>query len=333
LECWSTFQTPAAGIRQVIFLVHHHSITPSLLSYRAAPQSGALTRFTYTEYHMGVDARLVVYAPDQSTAIEACTAAFARIAELDTMMSDYRPDSELMRLSDKAGGPPVRVSPELFLVLRKARDMAERSDGKFDVTVGPLVQLWRKARKTGMLPRPEEIERARKLVGWRKMHLSEKDQTVRLETKGMRLDLGGIAKGYADDEAQRELKKHGITRALVEMGGDIVVSDPPPGEDGWVIEVPNAGNQDLRFANQAISTSGDTEQFVVIGGKRYSHVIDPHTGIALKNRVQATVIALDGLTSDPLSTAMTLVDEAVRKKLLKVYPGTRAFVRVLEGSK
>src|SRR5579862_5301967 len=125
---------------------------------------------------------------------------------------------------------------------------------------------------------------------------------------GMRLDLGGIAKGYADDEVQKVLKQHGIKRALVEMGGDIVVSDPPPGSKGWEILVPNAGidhaPDKLYFANQAISTSGDTEQFVVIGGVRYSHVVDPHTGQALTSRVQVTVIAPDGLTSDPLCKAI-----------------------------
>jgi thiamine biosynthesis lipoprotein len=152
----------------------------------------------------------------------------------------------------------------------------------------------------------------------------------------MKLDLGGIAKGYADDEAQRVLRQHGITRALVEMGGDIVVSGPPPGTEGWTIRVPNAGDDrgpaDLHLAHRAISTSGDTEQFVLIGGHRYSHVVDPRTGQALTNRVQVTLIAPDGLTSDPLSTALTVLDEKGRSSLLKVYSGTKAYVRVLSES-
>ena len=282
---------------------------------------------------MGVDARLVVYAPDRPTAEDACAAAFARIAALDSIMSDYRRDSELTRLSARAGGPPTRVSPDLFLVLRRAQEVARNSGGAFDVSVGPLVALWRKARKTGVLPDPAEIQRARRVVGWRKLRLDEGARTVRLAVRGMKLDLGGIAKGYADDEAQRVLQQHGITRALVEMGGDIVVSGPPPGTDGWTIRVPNAagdqGPADLRFAHRAISTSGDTEQFVVIGGRRYSHVVDPHTGEALTNRVQVTVTAPDGLTSDPLSTALTVLGGKDRRKLLQAYPGTTAYVRVL----
>src|ERR1041384_7152946 len=113
-----------------------------------------LTRHTYTEYHMGVDARLVVYAPDIRKAEEACTAAFKRIAELDSIMSDYRRDSELNRLCEKSGGPAVKVSADLYRVLRKAEEVSRRSEGAFDITVGPLIALWRNARKTGKLPTP-----------------------------------------------------------------------------------------------------------------------------------------------------------------------------------
>jgi len=320
----------------------------------AAPPSGALSRYTYTEYHMGVDARLLVYAPDRSTAEDACSAAFARIAALDTIMSDYRRDSELTRLSARAGGPPVRVSPDLFRVLRRAQEVARYSGGAFDVTVGPLVALWRAARKTAVLPDPAALQHARRLVGWQKLRLDEHTRTVRLTIPGMRLDLGGIAKGYAADAAQRVLREHGITRALVELGGDIVVSGPPPGTDGWTIRVPNAAGSgdrrqatgdgedklsllspvtcrlptDFHFAHRAISTSGDTEQFVVIGGRHYSHVVDPRTGQALTNRVQVTLTAPDGLTSDPLATALSVLGGKDRK-LLHAYPGTTAYVRVL----
>ena len=281
---------------------------------------------------MGVDARLVLYAPSQAVAEKAGLAAFNRIAALDTCMSDYRKDSELNLLCAKAGGPPVHVSADLFRVLRRAQEISARTKGAFDVTVAPLVALWRKARKTGILPDPDDIAKARKLVGWQKMRLDPVARTVELTVPGMRLDLGGIAKGYADDEAQRVLKRNGIKSALIEMGGDIVVTNAPPGTDGWTIRVPNAGDDhgpvDLKFVNQAISTSGDTEQFVVIGGVQYSHVVDPRTGQALTNRVQATIVARDGLTSDPLSTVLTLLDEKERVELLKRYRGTKSYIRV-----
>lgn len=306
-----------------------------------------LTRFTYTEYHMGVDARLVVYAPTEKVAQDACRAAFERMAQLDTMMSDYRVDSELNKLCAKSGGPAVHVSPEMFLVLQRAVEVSRRSHGAFDVTVGPLVRLWRAARKSAVLPTVAEIANARAHVGWQHIYLDKSTGYVRLDTPGMKLDFGGIAKGYADDEAQRVLKEHGVDRALVEMGGDIVVSDPPPGEKGWKIEVPNAvarpsrsrvsptvpvGRREIPFQNCAVSSSGDTEQFVVIGGRRYSHIVDPRTGWALTTRVQVTVIAKDGLTSDPLTKAVTMLSEAPRRKFLRFYPGVKTFARVIRGA-
>jgi FAD:protein FMN transferase len=304
---------------------------PSYPAFR--PQSAELTRFTYTEYHMGIDARIVVYARDQSTAEKACIAAFARIAELDTIMSDYRKDSELMRLCAKAGGPPVPVSSNLMTVLRRAEEVSKRSHGAFDVTAGPVIALWREARKSGELPKDGEIHSALSSVGWERLKLDPKAKTVKLEVPGMKLDLGGIAKGYAADEAQKALKKNGVTRALVELGGDIVVSGPPPGKKGWTIRVPNAGDDhgpvDLQFSRCAVSTSGDTEQFVVIGGVQYSHVVDPRTGQALTNRVQATVVARDGLTSDPLATTMTIVAAKDRHRILKAFGIKTCYIKSL----
>ena len=279
---------------------------------------------------MGVDTRLVVYATDKTIAEKACAAAFERIAALDTMMSDYRKNSELNNLSDHAGGPSVHVSHELFKVLVTAQEISSQSDGMFDVTIGPVVQLWRKARKTAVFPDREALKEARKKVGWQMMSLDKAKQTVKLAIPGMRLDLGAIAKGYADDEAQIVLKQNGITSALVEMGGDIVVSDAPPGSKGWTIEVPNSksGHSKIQVANCAISSSGDTEQFVVIDGVKYSHVINPHSGLAMTNHVEVTIITKNGLISDPLSTALTLVSPSRQKELLRRYAGTKMYLRV-----
>jgi thiamine biosynthesis lipoprotein len=277
---------------------------------------------------MGVDTRIVVYAKDKKTAEDACAAAFERISVLDTAMSDYMKSSELTRLSDGAGGPAVKVSEDLFRVLKMSQEVSSLSDGYFDVTVGPLVQLWRKARKTVVLPVAAEIERARGLVGWQMVKLDDMARTVQLVKPGMRLDLGAIGKGFADDEAQIVLKKYGIKSALVEMGGDIVVSDSPPGKPGWVIQVSDGKTETkkMTLSNCAISTSGDAEQFVIIGGVRYSHVVDPHTGYALTKGVQATITAKTGLIADPVSTALTLLDEAGRKRLLRHYPGTKVYL-------
>jgi thiamine biosynthesis lipoprotein len=287
-----------------------------------------LIRFTLVEYHMGIDARLVVYAANKQVVDKACEAAFKRIAQLDDMMSDYRPKSELMRLCAQPKGTAVKISDDLYRVFERSQTVSRRSDGAFDITVGPLVQLWRKARKNGKAPAPELIEAARKLVGYKKLTLSSKTHSATLAMDRMKLDLGGIAKGYAADEALKVLRQNGIKSALIEMGGDLVLGDSPPKSKGWTVQVPNDKSKELFLHNCAISSSGDTEQFVVIDGKRYSHVVDPKTGQGLTKRIQASIIAKDGFTTDPLSTALTILDKRGRARLLRWYPSTKTFIKI-----
>jgi thiamine biosynthesis lipoprotein len=271
----------------------------------------ALTRYEFTEPHMGTRFRIILYAPNEGAARKAATDAFARIASLNAIMSDYDPTSELMRLCSKAGGPPLPVSAELFFVLSKAQEVSRQSGGAFDVTVGPVVKLWRLARRKRKLPDPEKLAAARALVGWQNVRLDSDKRTVQLLKPGMQLDLGGIAKGYAADEALTVLKKHGIERGLVAAGGDIAVSGPPPGADGWRIAIATLpGEKDpgrLILHHAAVSTSGDAEQFVEIDGKRYSHIVDPRTGIGLVGRMSATVVARRGIDADSLTKVVAVL--------------------------
>ncbi len=278
---------------------------------------------------MGVAARIVVYAHDKDLAQWACSRAFRRIAELEDLMSDYRPHSELMRLCTEGHLTPVKVSPDLFFVLQRAVELSQRTNGAFDITVGPFVALWRQARQTKQLPTNEDLQRARQLVGWEKIHLDPVSQTVRLAVAGMRLDLGGIAKGYAADCALSVLSRFGLRRALIELGGDIVVGDPPPNRKGWRIAILDEGGKPERFlelANCAISTSGTTEQFVEIGGRHYAHIVDPRTGLGLTKLVLVTVVARDGITADSLATALCVLGEKEGRPLADAY-GAIAFFR------
>jgi len=281
-----------------------------LTALSATAAEPALTRFTYTEPHMGTKFKIILYAPDRATADAASQAAFARIAALDGIMSDYRPTSELMRLCQKAGGEPVPVSEELFFVLSRAEEVSRLSGGAFDVTVGPIVKLWRRARRTERLPDPDDLSRALALVGYDKVRLDAKARTVQLLKPGMQLDLGGIAKGYAADEALRELERHQVTRALVAAGGDIAASGPPPDADGWTVGIAPLEDPDskpsrsLLLKDAAVSTSGDAEQYVEIDGKRYSHIVDPKTGVGLLGRRSATVVARRGIWADSLTKAV-----------------------------
>lgn len=300
------------------------------LSLAPALPAQSLARYEYAELHMGVQVRLTVYADSQEKAEDGCTKAFARIAQLEDVMSDYRPTSELMRLCDQSVGQPVKVSDDLFKVMKASQELAEKTDGAFDITVGPIVKLWRTARKTKQMPPQAELSTALESVGWQKLKLDGKNHTVTLLSPHMKLDLGGIGKGFAGDEAIKTLKENGLAIAMFEAGGDIVLGDAPPNTKGWTIEIEQKiprGPNSLTLANCAISTSGDTEQFVEIDGHRYSHVVDPHTGLGLTNHFAATVVATDGTTSDSLSTALTVLGEKRAATLLASYPKVQAWVR------
>jgi FAD:protein FMN transferase len=304
----------------------------ALLSAAAPPQ-----RFVFSEPHMGTIFKIVLYADDEKQAARAASAAFARVAELDDIMSDYRPTSELMRLCDKAGTGPVKVSPELFHVLVRSVEVSDLSDGAFDVTVGPVVHLWRLARRTQRLPDAEKLAQARALVGWRNVKLDPKERTVELLKPGMRLDLGGIAKGYAGDEAQAALKKHGVTSAMVAAGGDLTFSNAPPGEAGWDVTIQPLDDEEakqprhLRLANAAVSTSGDANQYVEIDGKRYSHIVDPHTGLGLVGRMSVTVVAPNGITADSLTKVVCVLGPDKGFPLIEKVPGVSSrMVRIGE---
>ncbi len=280
-------------------------------------------RREYIELHMGVAVRVVVYAADDATARRAARAAYARIAELEQIMSDYRPQSEVRRLASRAGAE-VPVSEPLYAVLARALELARLSDGAFDPTVGPFVALWRDARRTGRLPERSTLDSAAARAGWQKVHLDSATRSVRLDVAGMEIDLGGIAKGYILDQARAEFYRQGVRRVLLEAGGDISAGDPPPGRAGWRVAGMPGGRT---LADAAVSTSGDTEQFVIINGVRYSHVVDPRTGLGVTSRRHATVVAPDGATADGLATALTVLDDERGTALLKSFPAVVAAVR------
>jgi thiamine biosynthesis lipoprotein len=312
---------------------------PPSLEGKGVGESGSSERFEFESKHMGTTFRIVLYAADKDTAKKAADAAFARVAQLEDVMSDYKPTSELMRLCQAFAtkvGEPVKVSDDLFAVLSKAVELSERSDGAFDVTVGPVVQLWRHARRTQELPDPKELAAAREKVGYRMVKLDAAKKTVQLTTSGMQLDLGGIGKGFAADAALKLLRdQHAVTRALVAASGDITCGDPPPGRNAWAVDIaPVAKGQKprpLHLANAAVSTSGDLEQFVVIGGVRYSHVLDPRTGLGLTGRRSVTVIARDGTTADSMTKAVSILPPEAALKLVEDTPGAAAYIVILDG--
>jgi thiamine biosynthesis lipoprotein len=264
-----------------------------------------LQRFEAVEPHMGSITRITIYARDDS----AIPAAFARIKELDEKLSDYKPDSELNRVCRTAHERPVKVSDDLFRVLEAAQQISADTDGAFDVTIGPVTHLWRQRK----LPDAETLSR----VGYRNLVLDAQQRTVFLKLARMQLDLGGIAKGFAADEALGVLRARGVSIALVAVSGDLAIGDPPPGKEGWTVKLEPADRQ-LTLRNVAVSTSGDSEQSIEINGVRYSHIIDPRTGRGVVHHEATSVIAERGLIADPLATAFNVAGreraEAIAKK-------------------
>lgn len=318
-------------------------LSPVLVSFYAffgslAAAEPSLSRFAYTEAHMGTQFRLIFYAPSKTEADKAARAAFDRIADLDKKMSDYQATSELMQLCQKAGGEPVKVSDDLFKVLTKAEEVSRLSGGAFDVTVGPIVKLWRLSFRSERLPEKEKLAGALARVGYEKVHLDAKKQTVKLDKAGMLLDLGGIAKGYAADEGLAVLTKAGFARALVAASGDIAVGDAPPGEKGWTVAIEplvkdsKKAAKKLVLENAAVSTSGDAEKYVEIEGIRYSHIVDPKTGLGLTEHMSATIIARRGIDADSLTKVLCVLGPDKGMAIIDKLEGVSAYM-VRKGDK
>jgi thiamine biosynthesis lipoprotein len=270
-------------------------------------------RYQASEPHMGTLVSITLYAETSGQAQRGFVVAFGRIAELDSILSDYNPQSELSRVCD-ATAP---LSRDLSRILQHAQRVARDTHGAFDITAGPLTRLWRQARAQKRLPGPEQIAAALGRSGYRKLGLSDHGQRAHCRVEGMQLDPGAIAKGYAADEALRSLLGAGIRSALVALSGDIAVGDPPPGRDGWRVRVQNGV---ILLANAAVSTSGDEFQFAEIGGVRYSHIIDPRTGMPLRSARTVSVIAPTGIEADSLSTALNVALPHGVSEILDVRP-------------
>ena len=272
-------------------------------------------RFEFEEMHMGVPVRIILYAPSSDIAEKAAQEAFDYFHALNAIMSDYDSESELSLLNESRGW--IRVSGDLFTVLCAAKHYSTISDGAFDVTVGPMVRLWRRSRRQHELPNERLIEQAKQLVGNHLWELDEKTQSVRLFKADMKFDLGAIAKGYAIDKAFEIIQKHGITSILVDAGGDFRVGTPPPGAEGWRI---SKGNTTVFLKDTAMATSGGRFQFVEIDGVRYAHIVDPKTGLGMTGLLTVHITAPTAMEADALATAAILLGKEKGSSLIDKLP-------------
>lgn len=260
--------------------------------------SAAEIRLESSAEAMGSTFTIVLYGDDRAKMSKAMDDAFAEVRRLDSLLSNYKPESEWSRVNREAARGPVKVSPESFDLLRQCAEYSRRSEGAFDITVGPLMKVWGFYKGTGMLPRPEAVSAALTHVGYRHMLLDAASGTVRFDRPGVELDPGGIGKGYAVDRMAGVLRRSGFDTALVAGAGSSIFGlGAPPGEpQGWRVKIPDPGDTrksvaEVRLKDSSLSTSGSYEKFFWAEGRIYSHIMDPRTGYPARGTSLASVVA------------------------------------------
>ena len=279
-------------------------------------------RFSFSQPKMGSPFNIIFYATDSANANLIAKECFQLVDSFVSIYSDYIDSSELNRLCTRAGNQePVPLSPALYDILMQSKFGYEKSHGSFDISLGPLTRLWRKARKEKIFPADSMVKEKLLICGFDKIRIDTLAHTAELLQKGMQLDLGGIGQGYIAQKTIDFLKTKNIHNALVDVSGDIAAIGRPPGKAGWTvaINVPEQGEtllkKQLLIRDMAVTTSGDVYQFFEHDGKRYSHIVDPKTGYGITSQKNVTVIAKDGTMADWLTKACSILPISQAKKL------------------
>ena len=293
-------------------------------------------QFEFSRVVMGAPCRVVFYAPNEESANESARAVFARLARIEEALSDWIPSSETRQLPSVAA-VQTTVGPDLASALSASLHYAHMTDGAFDPTIGALTKRWRAARRDGRVPDAAELITLRARCGWQQVQFDEATHTYAARVPGLELDFGGIGQGFGADAALAVLRERGVTSALIDLSGDIAVSDAPPGRTGWNIDLDDPWHTKLELANAAVTTSGDRFQHMDVttdggtttaadGGTptRRSHIIDPATGEPLTTRVEVVVVARTGVEADALATALSVMGPERGLALLAKLPSTSA---------
>ena len=280
---------------------------------------------------MGTMVEITVIPPDD----EAIKAAFEEMKKVDALMSTYKENSEVSILNREGEN---HLSAETLQVIREAINFSEITGGAFDITCRPLINLWKKAKKEQVIPSPQKIKEALSLVGYEKIKILPEGDVVRFEQKGMQIDLGGIAKGYAVDRAIEALRKNGIRRALVNAGGDLYALGSGPGGEKWQVGIQDPRQENkllgiIKVKDAGVATSGDYRRYFTIEGRRFSHIVDPKTGQTVQDvPMSVTVIAPDATTTDALATGVFVLGPHAGIELIESLPQVEGMI-VGEGMK
>ena len=277
-------------------------------------------RYEFSIQKMGTTFRIITYSVDSSYAEMIIQKCWRRLEEIDKTFSDYRSDSEATKLSLRSNTDDWQpVSPDMWTALQFAHSLSLKTNGSYDITIGPLSKLWRKAIRRFEFPDEVEIVEAKNLVGYHLLELNVDTRSVRLNRPGMQLDFGSVAKGFAVDELFQILKQAKLERSLVDGGGDIYAGTAPPGTDGWRVKIASA-NADILLQNQAIASSGHSFKFLEHDGVRYSHIVDPHSGLGATSLTVVNITASTCMIADALASTLCILDKEASDNLLKSFP-------------
>lgn len=300
----------------------------------------AQQKFVFEQPKMGSPFTITIFSNDSVKAANAAAIAFHCADSLNQIFSDYLDNSELNRLNATSGqNHYVPVSSALADILRYSLAAARLSAGSYDISMGPVVKLWRRARKEKKLPDKDSLKNALQKTGYQYIHIDSVRQAVWLEKPGMKLDLGGLGKGYVAQAAMNMIWETGIHVAMVNAGGKIVTGDAPPGKNGWRIGITLPEEKDkimsqlLLLKNTSVSTSGDIYQHIDINGNRYSHIINPKTGLGITTQRTVTVIAKNGVISDWLSTACSVLTKSKALSLIRKFGGAAILITEIKNGK
>jgi thiamine biosynthesis lipoprotein len=287
---------------------------------------------------MGTFARVIAVAADSDTAKGCIEAAFVEIEKIDELMSNHKSDSEISELNQEGFRRAVTVSKATYEVLQRSIELSKLSDGAFDITIGPLVDLWHSAAEANSVPTDAELSEARSKVGYDKLTLDTNKTSVRFAVEGMRVDLGGIAKGYALDKAVKAMQSRGAVGGMVDIGGDVrCFGLPPRDQNRWQIGLQDPDKAKagfdtgtpllvLHLADTAVATSGGYRRFAQIQGKKYSHIIDRKTGAGAEGLSSVTIIANNAIDADALATAVSVMGAEKGLAFIEEIPQTEAIL-------
>jgi len=306
---------------------------PVLLVSSCNPRTNIYKR---SQLLMGTIVEITVAAKNEQKADEAITAAFREIGRLETIMSTYKPESDISRVNAAAGIHPVKVDKDLILAVKKSLQFADLSGGAFNIAIGPAIDLWN-VTESEDIPTPAELAVIRPLTDYKNVIVNENDGTIFLTKKGMRINLGGIGKGIAADYAHKILKTNGISSGIIAVAGDLHAIGKKPDGSKWTIGITHPREKDSTVAkvhlqDSAISTSGDYERFFMKNGVRYHHILSPETLYPSKGFQSVSVMARDSTTTDALSTAIFAMGPENGIRLIENLEGVEAVIVRANGS-